>query len=69
MLLWPFSPERLALGWRGLSELPSRLPPAEIFKAACTEFAIFAPPLLLLLWWGRRAAARAGVRRLPPEGS
>lgn len=58
-LLWPFSAERFALGWRGLSELPSRLPPAEIFKAACVEFALFAPPLLLLLLLRRRAAARA----------
>jgi inner membrane protein len=58
-LLWPFSAERLALGWRGLSELPSRLPPAEIVKAACLEFALFAPPLLVLLLLRRRSASRA----------
>jgi inner membrane protein len=58
-LLWPFGAERLALGWRGLSELPSRLPPAEILKALCVEFALFAPPLIALLLLRRRAAARA----------
>ena len=48
-LLWPFSAERLALRWWGLSEIPSRLPPAEVFKSLCTEFALFAPPLLFVL--------------------
>lgn len=60
-LLWPFTSERLALGWLGLSELPSRLQPAEILRWLCIEFALFAPPLVLLvLWRRRRAAARAG---------
>lgn len=59
-LLWPFSADRLALGWRGLSELPSRLPPAEILRALCLEFALFAPPLIILLLLRRRAASHAG---------
>ncbi len=58
-LLWPFSADRLGLRWFGLSELPSRLPPAEILKALCVEFALFAPPLVLLLLWRRRQSARA----------
>jgi len=61
-LLWPFSAERFALGWRGLSELPSRLPPAEIIKALGIEFALFAPPLVALILLRRRAAARADGR-------
>ena len=61
-LLWPFSADRLALGWRGLSELPSRLPPAEILRALCLELALFAPPLVVLLLLRRRAAARAAER-------
>ena len=48
-LLWPFSADRLGLRWWGLSEMPSRLPPAEILKSICLEFALFAPPLLVLL--------------------
>jgi membrane-bound metal-dependent hydrolase YbcI (DUF457 family) len=62
-LLWPFSAERFALGWRGLSELPSRLPPAEVARALCVEFALFAPPLLVLLLLRRRAAARRPLTR------
>jgi membrane-bound metal-dependent hydrolase YbcI (DUF457 family) len=54
-LFWPFSSERLGLGWRGLSELPSRLMPAEIFKALCLELALFAPLLAAVLWLGRAA--------------
>jgi membrane-bound metal-dependent hydrolase YbcI (DUF457 family) len=42
-LLWPFSSERLGLRWWGLSEIPSRVPPAGVFKYACVEFALFAP--------------------------
>jgi membrane-bound metal-dependent hydrolase YbcI (DUF457 family) len=63
-LLWPFSAGRFALGWRGLSEIPSRLPPAEILTALCAEFALFAPPLVLVLLLRKRAAARADG----PEG-
>ena len=48
-LFWPFSADRLGLRWWGLSELPSRLPPAEILKCLSLEFALFAPPLLLLI--------------------
>lgn len=48
-LLWPFSSGRFGLGWIGLSELPSRLPPAEIMKALLIEFMIFAPLFGLVL--------------------
>jgi membrane-bound metal-dependent hydrolase YbcI (DUF457 family) len=48
-LLWPFSPERFGLRWWGLSEIPSRLPLAEILKYLCLEFVLFAPPLLFLI--------------------
>lgn len=53
-LLWPFSVERLGLRWWGLSELPSRLPAAEIMQALALEFALFAPPLVVLLLLRRR---------------
>ena len=46
-LLWPFSSDRLAFGWVGLSELPSRLPAMEIMKALVVEFMLFMPLLLL----------------------
>ena len=58
-LFWPFTAERFGLRWFGLSELPSRLPPADILKFIALEFALFAPPLLLLLLWRRRASKRA----------
>jgi inner membrane protein len=58
-LLWPFSTERLLLGWAGLSELPSRLPPLSILKWLAVEFAIFAPLLLAVLFWRRRVERRA----------
>lgn len=61
-LWWP-SADRVGLRWWGLSELPSRLPAAEILKSLAVEFALFAPPLLLLLLLRggafRRAADRA----------
>ena len=60
-LLWPFSAERFALGWRGLSEIPSRLPPAEILKSLCLEFALFAPPLLFVLLLKRATRRRAAA--------
>jgi hypothetical protein len=62
-LLWPFSVDRLGLRWWGLSELPSRLPPAEILKYLSLEFVLFAPPLLLLILLRRGAFRRraAGV--------
>ncbi|HYG80999.1 MAG TPA: metal-dependent hydrolase [Pyrinomonadaceae bacterium] len=62
-LLWPFSTERLRLGWWGLSEVPSRLPAAEVLKALATEAALFAPPLLLILLLRRTLAARGAAPR------
>jgi membrane-bound metal-dependent hydrolase YbcI (DUF457 family) len=58
-LLWPFSPDRLGLRWWGLSELPSRLPAAEILKSVCLELVLFAPPLLFLILLRRGAFRRA----------
>ncbi len=52
-MFWPFSAERLMLGWAGLSELPSRLPALTILKCLVVEFAIFAPMLLAVLLWRR----------------
>ena len=63
-LLWPFSVERPGLRWWGLSELPSRLPAAEILKSLSLEFVLFAPPLLFLILLRRgafRRSAAAGV--------
>lgn len=62
-LFWPFSSDRLGLRWWGLSELPSRLPLAEILKSISLEFVLFAPPLLLLILLRRGAFRRpaAGV--------
>ena len=48
-LLFPFSTDRLAFGWHGLSELPSQLPAIDILKALCLEAALFVPLLLLVL--------------------
>jgi membrane-bound metal-dependent hydrolase YbcI (DUF457 family) len=49
-LLWPFSAERFGLGLVGLSELPSRMPPAYVLKAVLLEVLIFAPlPAAVLL--------------------
>jgi inner membrane protein len=45
-LLWPFSSERLKLGWRGLSENPLGLPPTGLLKAAAFEFVLFTPLLI-----------------------
>lgn len=59
-LLWPFSAERFGLRWFGLSEIPSRLPPAEVFKWACVEFAVFAPLLLAVVLLRRACEGRAG---------
>jgi membrane-bound metal-dependent hydrolase YbcI (DUF457 family) len=63
-LLWPFSTDRLGLRWWGLSELPSRLPPADILKYLSLEFVLFAPPLLFLILLRRgvfKRSAAAGV--------
>ncbi len=64
-LLWPFNSKRLALGWFGLSELPSRLPAAEILKALVLEFAIFTPILLAVLILRKMIASRV---RLAADG-
>ena len=48
-LLWPFSAKRVALGWWGLSEVPSRLPPSGIIKALALEFGLFTPLLFGVL--------------------
>ena len=53
-LLWPFTAERFALGRLGLSEIPSRVPPAGIVRYLVVEFVIFAPPLLALLLWRKK---------------
>ena len=62
-LLWPFSAGRLGLRWWELSEIPSRMPAAEILKWLSLEFVLFAPPLLLLVLLRRGAFRRspAGV--------
>ena len=60
-LLWPFSLDRLGLRWWGLSELPSRLPPAEILKSLSLEFVLFAPPLLFLILLRRGVFRRAAA--------
>lgn len=49
VLLWPFSNERLGLGWFGLSEVPSKLSALEVMMSALMEFAIFAPLLVVIL--------------------
>lgn len=60
-LWWPFTGERFAPGWVGLSEIPSRLPAATVLESLALEFLLFAPPLAAaLLWrglWPRRVAA------------
>lgn len=58
-LLWPFSAERMGLGWWGLSEVPSQLPPSGIIMALTLEFVLFTPLLfgVLLL---RKAVAQHG---------
>jgi hypothetical protein len=49
-LLSPFSSDRFIFGWRGLSELPSKLPVLDIIKTLLLEFALFVPLLLLILF-------------------
>ena len=58
-LFWPLSGERVGLRWWGLSEIPSRLPPAEVVRYLCLEFALFAPMLLAVLLL-RRGCERRG---------
>jgi inner membrane protein len=62
-LFWPFSSDRLGLRWWGLSELPSRMPAAEILKSLSLEFLLFAPPLLFLI-----LLRRGAFRRSPAGG-
>jgi len=61
-LLWPFSSERLAFGWVGLSEVPSRLPAAEIIKSLAVEFLIFVPPLAIVLAFRKYASGRGTTK-------
>ncbi len=62
-LLFPFSMDRLAFGWMGLSELPSKLSAVEILKALCLEVALFVPLLVLLLVLRRRLGESANSTR------
>jgi len=57
-LFSPFSNERFALGWFGLSEAPSKLTALEIIQALGIEILIFAPLLLLILFLRNRFAKR-----------
>lgn len=52
-LWWAFSSERFALGWVGLSELPSRLTRIEILKALSVELALFTSLLMLIMYLRR----------------
>ncbi|HEX8721162.1 MAG TPA: metal-dependent hydrolase [Pyrinomonadaceae bacterium] len=63
-LFWPFSADRLGLRRWGLSEIPSRLPPADVLKALCLELALFAPLLLAVL-----LLRRVYERRARPESA
>ena len=67
-LLWPFTRERMKLGWHGLSEEPSKLTAAEILAALALELALFAPLLLGALLW-RRARAKRARAGFPTESS
>lgn len=53
-LLWPFSTERLILGWWGLSEMPSKMSPVQILEALAVEFAVFTPLLLVVVLLRRK---------------
>lgn len=55
-LFWPFSHERVMLGWWGLSEWPSKLRALQIVEALALEFALFTPPLLIILFLRLRSA-------------
>lgn len=56
-LLWPFSTDRLMLGWVGISELPSRLPATVILEWLVIEL-VFLAPLLAFVLFLRRSLAR-----------
>ena len=53
-LLWPFSQERLILGWWGLSEMPSKMSPVQILGALAVEIALFTPLLLVVVLLRRK---------------
>jgi len=57
-LLWPFSSERMKLGWWGLSEMPSNLTAFEIMKALGVEFVIFAALFLSVTLLRKKLAPR-----------
>ena len=56
-LLWPFSQDRLILGWWGLSEMPSQLSPVQVLQALALEVTLFAPLLLGVVLLRRKLAA------------
>lgn len=60
-LLWPFSRERLALGWWGLSEMPSKLSAVQILEAAAVEFALFTPLLLGVVVVRRKLTVKGSI--------
>jgi inner membrane protein len=68
-LLWPFTSERFGLRWWGLSELPSRLPPALVFKSLCIELALFAPLLLAVLLLRSKIVGRDSGKGYNPTRS
>lgn len=57
-LLWPFSQDRLILGWWGLSEMPSKMSPAQILLALAVECVLFGPLLLGVVILRRKQAAK-----------
>jgi inner membrane protein len=57
-LLFPFSTNRLGLGWFGLSELPSQLSAIEILKAIALETLIFVPLFIFILLIRKFAAKK-----------
>lgn len=48
-LLWPFSVDRLVLGWWGLSEMPSKMTQLQILKTLGVELMVFAPLLMAVM--------------------
>lgn len=61
-LLWPFSTERMKLGWWSLSELPSKLPASGIIKLLALEIALFTPLFLSVLLFRRAVTLRVSRR-------
>jgi membrane-bound metal-dependent hydrolase YbcI (DUF457 family) len=54
-LFWPFSEERVMVGWWGLSEWPSRMTASQIIQALALEFALFTPVLIAAVFFRRRS--------------